>query len=137
MKKVYQTVVDKGRGNCHQALIASIFELELSQVPNFRLYPDETWFNIYFYFLYSMGFEYKGRRHDPKVNPLRLGDSLNGCFDAAVESRTFGKGVHHAVVLDVAGNVIHDPNPNQKWAGVNVIKEEALKYWSIFEPVKK
>lgn len=35
MKKVFQTIVDKDHGNCMQAVVASLFELELDDVPNF------------------------------------------------------------------------------------------------------
>ena len=35
MKKVFQTIVDKRHGNCMQAAVASLFDLELEEVPNF------------------------------------------------------------------------------------------------------
>ena len=137
MKPVDQTIIDKNTGNCHQAIIASIFELELSQVPHFRLFPDEVWFRVYYYFLYAMGFEYSGEKRDLNKRPLLPEDSLNGFFDAAVQSETFGEGFFHAIVLDLEGTVVHDPNPNKLWQGRNVIEENSLKFWNIFDPVKK
>lgn len=136
MIPVYQTVISKGRGNCHQALIASIFELDLSQVPNFRLFPENKWFDVYYYFLWAMGFKYKGQKHNIISRPLLLEDSLNGFFDAAVESRTLGPDVLHAVILDVNGIVVHDPNPNKRWLGVDVITTNSLKHWYIFDKIK-
>jgi len=38
MRPVFQTVVGNGLGNCHQAVVASLFELELDMVPNFIKY---------------------------------------------------------------------------------------------------
>jgi len=35
MKKVFQTRVSKENGNCAQAVIASLFELRLEEVPDF------------------------------------------------------------------------------------------------------
>jgi hypothetical protein len=35
MKKVFQTIIDKGNGNCMQSVVASLFDLELSDVPHF------------------------------------------------------------------------------------------------------
>lgn len=35
MKKVFQTIVDAGNGNCMQAVVASLFDLELQEVPHF------------------------------------------------------------------------------------------------------
>lgn len=35
VKKVFQTIVDRGNGNCMQAAVASLLNLELSDVPHF------------------------------------------------------------------------------------------------------
>lgn len=35
MIKVYQTMVDRGHGNCMQAVIASLLEKPLEEVPRF------------------------------------------------------------------------------------------------------
>ena len=35
MKKVFQTRISKNNGNCAQAVVASLFDLELDDVPDF------------------------------------------------------------------------------------------------------
>ena len=45
MKKNFQTVVNKGNGNCMQAAIASLLDLELEDVPNFISYPSGSGFD--------------------------------------------------------------------------------------------
>src|SRR5574337_469578 len=128
MTPVFQTVVDKGRGNCHQAAIASLFDLELSQVPNFRLFPDATWFNVYWYFIYALGYEHKGSGYPDRAK-LREHGNVNGFVSAVVPSKTFGPGTTHAVILDLDGLVVHDPNSNQRWMGINVVESGELLHW--------
>lgn len=129
MKEVDQTIVEQFRGDCHRAVIASIFELGIEQVPNFRLYSDSDWFRIYYYFLYALGYEYIGSKKLP--NDLNLDNSLDGYFDAVVKSKTF-ENTYHAVVIDSSGLVVHDPNPNKRWKGINVVDSVELEYWYIF-----
>ena len=137
MTPVDQTVVCSKRGNCMQAVVASLFDLELEQVPHFRLYdidPDNkgaSWFTVFTGFFYSMGYEYRGYSRLWKKRKLEKGHSVNGYFYGAVESRTF-KGVKHAVVIDLDGVVVHDPNPNRAWRGVNVFKSGELDGWHCF-----
>ena len=42
MKPVNQTIINFRQGNCIQACVASIFELELSEVPNFMEYGTDN-----------------------------------------------------------------------------------------------
>lgn len=134
MKPVDQMYVDSNRGDCQRATIASIFELELEQVPHFRLYTDSDWFLVYYYFIYSLGYEYMGSMRIDK-NKLDIEDSINGYFDACVPSKTFDNGFH-AVVIDCNGVVVHDPNPNKLYQGENVVESGALKYWYRFKEIE-
>ena len=43
MKPIFQTITHDNRGDCHRAAVASIFDLEIEQVPHFRLFDDDTW----------------------------------------------------------------------------------------------
>lgn len=46
MNKVYQTIVEPGRGNCFAACLASLLEFPLNTVPNFRAeYPQNEFHN--------------------------------------------------------------------------------------------
>ena len=44
MKKVFQTIVDPGNGNCMQAAVASLLELEIEEVPHFlKTHPNPNY----------------------------------------------------------------------------------------------
>lgn len=137
MKPVAQSIVDKGRGDCMRAVVASLFELELDQVPHFILYGDD-YFDHFWKWLWIIGYDYNGcgyphcrqdvsDKYNIPNKPL-MEDSVNGYFYGCVPSRTFPD-VTHAVVIDTNGVVVHDPNPNKLWEGINVIESGELKYW--------
>ena len=117
MTKVFQTVVDKGKGNCMQATVASLFNKELSEVPNFIEFGEGWWSEKVKFFKkqgYSIDCFY---RTDWTVkfytDALKHDGGVNGLFYAVVPSQTF-KEVTHAVIVDSDLKVVHDPNPNQK-----------------------
>lgn len=123
MIKVDQTVVGRGtdanpdepRGNCMQAVTASLFEMNLEEVPNFV--ESDRWFYDIWDFYVKNGYNpsYVERR-DSNFKMLhdiaKYDGGINGYFDATVKSQTF-EGSLHAVVVDVDLNIVHDPNPNR------------------------
>lgn len=136
MKRVYQTIVDKGHGNCMQAAIASLFEKELEEVPKFIELKD-GWFKPMYEFLNKNGYEYHGMLHNriytilntPThecfnelkwlnrciMTPKKLyrEQGVDGLFYAAVLSPnyfTWNENTTHAVIIDQDYNIIHDPN---------------------------
>jgi len=119
MKKVFQTVVDKQHGNCQQAVIASILDLELDQVPNFIEYEKDGDYEMTVMgWLSTRGYNanYVFRyRHDTDMlkKIAKFDGGVNGYFYASVPSQTFENG-SHAVVVDIDLNIVHDPNPNQR-----------------------
>jgi hypothetical protein len=121
MKKVYQTVVDRNHGNCMQAAIASLLELELEEVPNFietEKEVDREFDKSMVGWLYKNGYEpcfiFKARHSTDMLKRIAEFDGgKNGYFYAAVPSSTF-ENCSHAVIVDKNLNVVHDPNPNQK-----------------------
>jgi len=119
MKPIFQTIVDKDHGNCEQAVIASLLELELNDVPNFIEHQEKSWFTSVVGFLHSKGFDACciNRRRNESTEFLqrvaRFDKGYKGCFYASVSSQTF-KDVKHAVIVDENLKIIHDPNPNQK-----------------------
>ncbi|WP_428743230.1 hypothetical protein [Tenacibaculum sp.] len=118
MKKVYQTIVAKGNGNCEQAALASIFEMDLNDVINIHDY-GEGWYFELTKFYQKNGFEDltpfnpKGLSKELVQKVLEHDNGVNGYFVATVPSQTF-KDVTHAVVIDKSMNIVHDPNPNEK-----------------------
>jgi len=126
LKKVFQTIVDKGKGNCMQAAVASLFELPLEEVPNFiafddkEKFPDTNWFiemnKFYRKNGYTEGITPIHRRGNDTLEQMiaiaKFDGGVNGYLEATVQSQTFPD-VYHSVVIDTDLNIVHDPNPNQ------------------------
>jgi len=135
MKKVYQTIVDRGHGNCMQAAIASLFEKDLDDVPNFIEF--ESWFSPMYKFLIKNGYDYHGMLHNKNhtilntpshecfnelkwhrqsiMTPKKLykEQGVNGLFYAGVLSPKYfnwSDQTTHAVIIDRDYNIVHDPN---------------------------
>lgn len=142
MKPVYQTLIDPHKGDCMQAVFASLFEVELNDVPKFIELGD-MWFSTMIDFARSMGYKREGtlwnRKHQILSNPnyycfnkvrfdqettlnkknLSKYEGVNGFFYAGVLSPKFfnlsdGFNYQHAVIVDKDLNIVHDPNPNYK-----------------------
>jgi hypothetical protein len=138
MKPVMQSIVCEGEGDCMRAVIASLFDFDLDMVPHFIKYQSpHQYFQIFWDWLHSIGWDYNGCGYPHSSlkaiscgvpNTPKPEDSVNGYFYGCVPSRTFD-GITHAIVIDTQGLVVHDPNPNKLWEGVNVIQSGDLKYW--------
>lgn len=116
MKKVDQTIVCHKKGNCQQAAIASLLELEIDEVPNFNLDQENFW-EILWDFMRDQGYDDISWEHPNDKTPslidrLKFDGGWDGCFPATVTSQTF-EGGFHAVLIDSDLNVVHDPNPNK------------------------
>ena len=117
MKKVFQTRVSKENGNCAQAVIASLFELRLEEVPDFvsnhHIKPMTA---EIVKFLNCRGFKagyvYSDNKYGKTILDVTSTDNgVDGYFYAVVRSKTFDNGLH-AVVVDKNLNIVHDPNTN-------------------------
>jgi len=58
LKPVFQTIVDTENGDCTRAAVASMFELDITQVPNFVMFDDD-WWTMLNCFLWGLGYELK------------------------------------------------------------------------------
>lgn len=139
MKAVNQTIVDKGKGTCMQAVLASLFETEIDKTINIMEHPEDSWHIPFMEWLESnTKYEYRGvvNAHDEKeltFDALRSMYAVNGFFYGVVPSKNF-KGVTHAVIIDRGGWIVHDPDPSKKWLGINAVETGELQYWYNFEP---
>lgn len=117
MKKVFQTIVDKDRGNCMQAAVASLFDKELNEVPNFIELGDSFAMEFFFFFEnrgYNPTCIFTNKYDIDKLKEITEYDGgIDGYFYATIPSKTYD-GIFHAVIIDKNLNVVHDPNPNQK-----------------------
>lgn len=112
MKPVYQTKYGEGEGNCFQACLASIFELELEDVPDFcNVYPtkDNTWFNEYTKWLNGKGYSVLTFSLLENSSISLNGPQLRGCI-LLVSGKNKNKVQHCTIYRD--GECIHNPNKN-------------------------
>jgi len=160
MTRVYQTIVDPNHGNCMQAVIASLLELSLDDVPHFLEFKDR-WFTEFVKFLNKKGYRYHGMFHNKNYNRLlnptsccfkeerfhrpnilsitnlKKAKGINGYFYGSVLSPknfNFGDGSNktHAIIIDVNCRVVHDVNQEYK----NIIKyplSDLLKYNGVID----
>jgi len=99
MKKVYQTRFGKPKGNCILACIASVLEVELSEVPDI-LADNEKWWEIINNWAESYGYilmpvEFKDYKDTPPCYCILGGKGENG--------------IPHAVV-GFGAECVHDPH---------------------------
>ena len=121
MTPVFQTIIDKGRGNCMSAAVASILDLPLEEVPNWvtRAFDEGQPHRHYVYMREWL--ESKGL-HLVRVNYKHFGDwrSLVGAYAiASVPSQRFEHTTHAVIVtwtkLESGAHqisIVHDPNPS-------------------------
>ena len=129
MKKVYQQNVNSLNGDCMRAVVASLFEERIENVPNFIEYGHEWWLVFEEYFrdkgykqsiaLYNPIMYSKNILEEFSFEQLKNYNGVDGYFYATVNSPTFNPdgdltGTTHAVVIDKNFNIVHDPNPNYK-----------------------
>lgn len=148
MKKAYQTTVDKNHGNCMQAAIASLFELELDQVPNFIEYKD-TWTEkllavirqnncTFDGTLYNINCPHVKQQHD-RFNEIKDMPGVKGYFYAGVLSPTYytsdnwnKQWTTHAVIIDKQFNIVHPVN--KSYVGIKQFPEaQRLGYNGIID----
>lgn len=134
MIKVFQTIINAGHGNCMQAAMASLFELKLEEVPNFK--EEESWFGSMYKFVREHGYDFDGtlynrknglwngtilKGYEDRFEEIKNMEGINGYFYAVVYSPKYYKlaehpkdSVTHAVIIDKDFNIIHDPNPENQ-----------------------
>jgi len=132
MKPVDQLIVDKNIGDCTRACLASVLELDADDVPNFIRFGD-NWFKVFWEFLRSLDYEFygtgfpKGDKY-PNGHILKESPNIDRFVIASVPSKTFSD-IGHSVVMDLNGLIVHDPNPNKLWQGLNVLGTKDLNHW--------
>ncbi|RNI26619.1 hypothetical protein EFB08_11415 [Rufibacter latericius] len=108
-------------GNCLQACVASICEMELQDVPHFAAMPDHSWFETMCNWLHDRGYGFEDF------------DTVNDSTDYMLVIGPSPRGVSHAVVYK-DGELAHDPHPSRsgilevKWcASIYKRKENTMK----------
>ena len=119
MKPVDQTIFEDGRGNCLAACVASILELSIEEVPNFREAPHaettmkewlaERGYSVFRYTVLS-----------PEELTTTFFDTGRGVYvilgGDGPRKNADGRTKQHAVVGVAAGygiKIVHDPHPSR------------------------
>ena len=155
MIKVYQTIVDKNKGNCMKAAIASLLNLPLESVPNFILLGYD-WFGPFRKLLLEHGYDYDGclynynkyriinkkkgvetKNFKTRFNKIKDMEGVEGYFYASVYSPKYydpnsEMPTTHAVIIDKNYNIVHDVNPIYKNIG-KYPEAKKLKYNGILD----
>lgn len=115
-------------GDCLRAAVASMFELDIIQVPHFLMFGDK-WYSAFHSFIWFLGYELSHYETDERFSRKNL---INGCIMTSVKSKTYKKGTH-CVLVNSVGRVVHDPNPNKKYKNINIIKSGDLVGWHVIK----
>jgi len=107
MIPVFQTMYGAKKGNCHQAALASILELDLYDVPNFMVMeepfkPMSMWLaerNIGFMFVKPYEYDQDGMKDAIMIGSVKTESD-----------------VYHSVIVQ-NGKIIHDPLDGKKKLG--------------------
>ena len=119
MKPIFQQIVDQGRGDCFKCCVASIFELDYDQVPNFIEDKSGTMDDVFAKWLNQFGYKTASISLNDKHDIYGIDWILaEGLFCVlSVPSQKF-EGGSHAVVGKFMGKenkyelkIVHDPNP--------------------------
>ena len=108
MKPIKQTTYyggGKNHGNCVQAAVASILEIDLDEVPHFLLF-GHSWDKAVACFMRSKGKKYGGIYKPEEWSKMK---TINGYYLAVGLSP---RGVYHCCVYK-DGKLAHDPHKNE------------------------
>ena len=131
MTPVDQVIIDKGRGDCERACIASLLDLPLNAVPNFIEIPEWHRHLVRYHFMNSCGWVHVGTINADLFDPSKY-PSMNGYYYASVPSKNF-KDTFHAVILSEEGIIAHDPSPHKQYQDVHMRDTEMLTF-QCYEP---
>jgi len=131
MTPIFQKIYHPVKGDCLRTAIASLFDLEHEQVPHFRLFSKDQERYVLSGFYWAMGYDWIKCGY-PDKEYLSYDHSVNGLFEASVKS---GKDLAHAVLIDMDGIVIHDPDKSQRFKGVNVFESNIIIWWTILNKI--
>ena len=137
MKKIYQTRFGNPGGNCHQAAMASLLELELSQVPDFCNDSPNKWWSLMVKWLNRKGYGVAAILMNDRFTPICC--SVAGLCLLGVASSNDPSGMHSVVgtseITDGKVNlkVVFDPNPNASSKTTYEIKDAI---WIVKNAVK-
>ena len=122
MKKVFQRIVDEGKGDCMKCAIATLLGLDYEEVPHFLEFENPN--SEMADFMMEHGYEYDGVLYNypgseySDIHKLKDYDGINGLFYASVFSPKYfkeengidGYQIGHAVLINKNFEIVFDPN---------------------------
>lgn len=124
MKPVKQRDISQENGECLRACVASLFEMDIDDVPHFITLGEDWWFKFLKWF------------EDRNINVNWLTDRIpfGAWHIASVVSPRFPEGTH-AVVCDPEGEYVFDPHPDVDDPSIN--GDAVGYYWfTVIDPAK-
>lgn len=149
MKPVDQTMIaspEGGQGNCLEACIASLFEIDVDQVDPMRS-GNGKWWDEMCTFLNKYGYDCEGCRHRPDGDSEALleiskqYEGVNGYVIMCGDSPRgdWVKGGHSVIYKD--GVMVHDPHPSKSGLAnekyfllIQKVRDEVAQTPSLPEP---
>jgi hypothetical protein len=108
MKPVHQTIFTHPNGNCLQACVASILEVEIDQVPNFTV-GDGHWWDRFSSYFGGLGIAPVAIDRANKSVP---GEAIGVPLGYSILTGKSPRGDFNHAVVALDGKVVHDPFPN-------------------------
>ncbi len=108
MKPIMQTNITPEEGNCFSACIATVLEIDISEVPNVR--NDFAWFQIMDKFVSKYGY---GLLHMLRIDYVRedAGEWRKKAYIIATGNSPRHEDLTHSVVYQ-NDEMVHDPHPD-------------------------
>lgn len=122
MIPIFQQIIEQGRGDCFKCCVASIFELNYDQVPNFIEDKSGSMDTVSAKWLNQFGYKTVSLSLNDKYDIYRIDWILaEGLYCVlSVPSQKFPGGSHAVVGLftgkenEYSLKIVHDPNPGNK-----------------------
>jgi hypothetical protein len=135
MIRVEQTILTPPDGNCFAACVASILELPIESVPNYRsgAGEDKDWWHEWQRWLAPKNLSFIGWAHPIADDPAVQADVLRGYSICSIRYEWPSGGVNHAVVC-WNGEIVWNPHPLR-----GTRQHDSIVDWVVFrilDPVK-
>jgi hypothetical protein len=134
MKPVDQTIGEPPNGNCAQACVASILELELDKVPNFMCKGPEEYCDRIADYLQDIGFTFvEFNLHNGHVWHGVWRHHIYGYWLATLPSKNIPDAYHMIVMR--GSELAHDPAMKNKYTNEEIQENyDSIKYMKLLVP---
>ena len=128
MKQVEQTILNPPDGNCFAACVASILELPISVVPNFRSASSQWWYQWQTW-LGPRNLAFIGWPHPIAPDSDVVSDILRGYSICTIRYETPRGGLNHSVVC-LNGEMVWNPHPLR-----DTVQHDSILDWVVFRVI--